>query len=205
VLSRLIGLADIDDKIWKGPERMDIRTLMILPPLALLAAGPAIAGPREDTLAGISRCAALPDDRTFLDCIYGAAQPIRARLGLPPAPANQVRLVPPAASSFPQSAMPPQAGTMQSTRAAGNSGGILGGLFGGDSLHMATYSFDRQGLFTITLSNGEVWRQDPNDTNYAHWSGKASDYPMTLVSGEFGKSRLDVRGEPGPYIVERVR
>ena len=185
---------------------MDIRTFMILPPLALLAAGPALAGPREDTLAGISRCAALPDDRTFLDCIYGAAQPLRLRLGLPPAPAAQVRLVPPAASSpLPQNATPPQAGTMQSTQASGNAGGVLGNLFGGDSLHMASYSFDRRGLFTLTLSNGEVWRQDPNDTNYAHWSGKASNYPVTLVSGEFGKSRLNVRGEPGPYIVERVR
>jgi hypothetical protein len=183
---------------------MDIRTFMILPPLALLAAGPALAGPREDTLAGISRCAALPDDRTFLDCIYGAAQPLRLRLGLPPAPAAQVRLVPTAASSLPPSATPAQAGTVQSTR-AGNSGGVLGSLFGADSLHMASYSFDRRGLFTVTLSDGEVWRQDPNDTNYAHWSGKASDYPVTLVSGEFGKSRLNVRGEPGPYIVERLR
>jgi hypothetical protein len=185
---------------------MDIRTLVILPTLALLAAGSALAGPREDTLAGISRCAALSDDRTFLGCIYGAAQPLRLRLGLPPAPAAQVRLVPPAASSpLPQNATPPQAGTMQSTQASGNAGGVLGNLFGGDSLHMASYSFDRRGLFTLTLSNGEVWRQDPNDTNYAHWSGKASNYPVTLVSGEFGKSRLNVRGEPGPYIVERVR
>jgi hypothetical protein len=184
---------------------MHIRTLMILPPLALLAAASAIAGPREDTLAGILRCAPLPDDRTFLDCIYGAAQPLRVQLGLPPAPAAQVRLVPPAASSsLPQSATPPQAGTVQSTR-AGNSGGVLGDLFSGSSLHMASYSFDRRGLFTVTLSNGEVWRQDPNDTNYAHWSSKASDYPVTLVSGEFGKSHLNVRGEPGPYIVEMVR
>ena len=184
---------------------MDIRSLMILPSLALLAAEPASAGPREDTLAGISRCAALPDDRTFLDCIYGAAQPLRLRLGLPPAPAAQVRLVPPAASSpLPQSVTPPQAGTA-STRAPGNAGGVLGSMFGGDSLHMASYSFDRRGLFTVTLSNGEVWQQDPNDTNYAHWSGKASNYPVTLISGEFGKSRLNVRGEPGPYIVERIR
>jgi hypothetical protein len=183
---------------------MDIRTLMILLSLALLAAEPALAGPREDTLAGISRCAALADDRAFLDCIYGAAQPLRLRLGLPPAPVAQVRLVP-AASSLPQSAMLPQAGTPQSTRAAGSSGGVLGGLFGRDSLHMASYSFDRRGLFTATLSDGEVWRQDPNDTNYAHWSGKASDYPVTVISGEFGKSRLNVRGEAGPYIVERVR
>jgi hypothetical protein len=170
----------------------------------LLAAVPAIAGPREDTLAGISRCAALPDDRTFLECIYGAAQPLRARLGLPPALDAQIRLVPPAAFASPQSAlsrpnMPP------TPRQQGGSGGMIASLFGNDSLRMASYSFDRRGLFTVTLNNGEVWRQDPNDTNYAHWSGKASDFPVKLIPGEFGKSRLDVRGEPGPYIVEKVR
>ena len=95
--------------------------------------------------------------------------------------------------------MPPAA------RQEGNGGGILGGLFGRDTLHMVSYSFDPRGLFIVTLSNGEIWRQDPNDTNFAHWSGKAANYPVTLTTGEFGKSRLDVRGEPGPYRVERVR
>jgi hypothetical protein len=180
------------------------RTVMIQSSLFLLAAVPAIAGPREDTLAGISRCAILPDDRTFLECIYGAAQPLRSRLGLPPALDAQVRLVPPPAPALPQSA--PQLTNMSpTTRAESNSGGVLSSLFGRDSLRMVSYSFDRRGLFTVTLSNGEVWRQDTNDTNYAHWSGKASDYPVTLVPGEFGKSRLDVRGQPGPYRVERVR
>ena len=82
---------------------------------------------------------------------------------------------------------------------------MLGTLFGRESLHMVSYSFDPRGLFIVTLSNGEVWRQDPNDTNYAHWSSKAENYPVTLTSGEFGKSRLDVRGEPGPYRVEKIR
>jgi hypothetical protein len=168
----------------------------------VLAAVPAVAGPREDTLAGISRCAVLPDDRTFLECIYGAAQPLRARLGLPPALDAQVRLVPPAA--LPQ-ATPPRADKPLAARQDGNSRGILGSLFGAESLHMASYRFDPRGLFTVTLSNGEAWRQDPNDTNYAHWSGKAANYPVTLTSGEFGKSRLDVRGEPGSYRVEMVR
>src|ERR1700723_420843 len=102
---------------------MSIRTLMILPSLALLAAGPAIAGPREDTLAGISRCAALPDDRAFLNCIYGAAQPLRARLGLPPALESQVRLVPPANPALPQ-AIPSPANVPPDPRQRSGSGGI---------------------------------------------------------------------------------
>jgi hypothetical protein len=48
-------------------------------------AGGALADPREDTQAGISRCVANRDNRAYLDCIYGAVQPLRAALRLPPA------------------------------------------------------------------------------------------------------------------------
>jgi hypothetical protein len=180
-----------------------LRPLFTILLLALLG-GPAFAGPREDTLAGISRCAGLPDDRTFLDCIYGAAQPMRAALGLSPALPAQQRLVPPADPGLARAAFPPQAG-VQNT--ASNAGG--GGWFSkssGPSLRMSAYSFDRRGLFTVTLSDGSVWRQDANDTNFAHFGGPASSYPVSILETDIpGKSRLDVRGENGPYLVVRVR
>src|SRR5580704_17815275 len=58
-------------------------------------AAPAMAAARDDVLYGISRCGGIANDRTWLDCVYGAAQPMRATLGLPPAPASQQALVPP--------------------------------------------------------------------------------------------------------------
>lgn len=173
-------------------------TIMSLLALTTLIS-PAWAGPREDTLSGISRCASLPDDRTFLDCIYGAAQPMRAKLGLVPAPASQQRLVPPTAPVLAQTP-PPSAGPAP---AAPQTAGILG-MFKGDGLHMAAYSFDKRGLFTVTLSDGTVWRQDVLDSNFAHFGGKASNYAVTLVDGGPGKSRMTVRGEGGPYLVERL-
>src|SRR5215470_9741862 len=72
---------------------------------------PAMAAPRDDVLYGVSRCGGIADDRTWLDCVYGAAQPMRAQLGLPPAPASQQRLVPAAIPGFapaPAQAMAPQ-------------------------------------------------------------------------------------------------
>lgn len=183
---------------------MSFRTAMLQSSFFMLAATSAMAGPREDALAGISRCATLSDDRTFLECLYGAAQPLRAELGLSPARDFQIRLVPPAVAALPQNT-PAHADMPRAARQEGNNVGLLGDLFGKNSLHMASYSFDPRGLFTVTLSNGDVWRQDANDTNYAHWSGKAANYPVTLTPGEFGKSRLSVRGEPGAYRVERVR
>ena len=181
-------------------------TLLLLP---VACASPVLAGPREDSLAGVSRCAALPDDRTFLDCVYGAMQPMRAALGLAPALPAQQRLVPPVDPSLARSSQSPRAQAAipppPAQPAAAKEGGLLSNMFAGGGLRMASYSFDRRGLFTVSLSDGSVWRQDTSDTNFAHFGGKASEYSVTLYPGDFGKARLDVRGEGGPYLVVRVR
>ena len=65
---------------------------------------PVLAGPREDVISGSQRCAVNADGRSWLDCYYGAAQPMRTQLGLPPAPASQLRLVPAAGYAPPPSA-----------------------------------------------------------------------------------------------------
>ena len=68
-------------------------------PLALLLlclATPVVADPRTDVLSTAARCNAIADYRVWLDCYYGAAQSMRALLGLAPAPPAQTRLVPPA-------------------------------------------------------------------------------------------------------------
>ena len=62
------------------------------PVLLLLVVQPAAARPRDDALAGAFRCAVIGDARQWLDCYYGAAQPVRAGLGLAPASASQIRL-----------------------------------------------------------------------------------------------------------------
>ena len=56
------------------------------------------ADARDDVLSAIARCNVIHDNRVWLDCVYGAQQPMRALLGLPPAPEYQQRLVPPAGS-----------------------------------------------------------------------------------------------------------
>jgi len=182
--------------------------------LSAICASPALAGPREDSLAGISRCASLPDDRTFLDCAYGAMQPLRAALGLPPALAAQQRLVPPVDPSLShnmappraQAALPPPPAALPPPPAApANNSGMFSGMFADSGLHMASYTFDRHGLFTVTLTDGSMWKQDANDTNFAHFGGKPAKYAVTLHPGDYGRSRMVVRGEDGTYVVERIR
>src|ERR1044072_1980610 len=61
-----------------------------------MLASPALADTRDDVLAAMQRCSVMQDDRTWLECTYGAQQLMRAKLGLQPAPDYQQRLVPPA-------------------------------------------------------------------------------------------------------------
>ena len=63
----------------------------------------AVAGPREDVKSASARCDGISDDHTWLNCYYGAAQPVRAELGLPPAPDAQQTLVPPTNQPAPES------------------------------------------------------------------------------------------------------
>lgn len=51
-------------------------------------------GVRNEVKAESLRCDSIADERTWLECYYGAAQPARADLGLPPAPVSQQSLVP---------------------------------------------------------------------------------------------------------------
>ena len=69
-----------------------MRRLWWIVPFVLLAAQPAASRPRDDALAGAFRCSVIADSRQWLDCYYGAAQPVRVALGLAPALAAQVRL-----------------------------------------------------------------------------------------------------------------
>jgi len=69
---------------------------------------------------------------------------------------------------------------------------------------MASYAFDPRGHFTVTLSDGEVWRQLDRDQSFADWRGPAADYYVT-ISGTDGAHYLSVKGGGGPYWIERLR
>jgi hypothetical protein len=166
--------------------------------LLLLQTAAAGAAPRDDMLSGIARCSSIADERSFLDCIYGAAQPVRAELGLPPASQEQTRLVPQA----PASALPPAANRAQ----PGQSRDLLGEFLGAGkpvapSLAMRSYVFNPDGFFTVTLSNGETWSQVRGDFYQAHWNKAAASYTVSVVTGAGGSFNLQVKGEAELYKV----
>ena len=169
--------------------------------LVLLPALPALAGPRDDVKAGTARCDAFADDRTWLDCYYGAAQPMRAQLGLAPAPNSQIVLVPQALPGVTTPA-PLQLGNTTANGRPGFFARLMTHTVvkAEPPTHMTAYTFDKAGIFTVTLANGEVWTQDNLDTTRAKWRGAPASLAVTIEPGP----KMKV-GAHELYSVVRVR
>jgi hypothetical protein len=174
-----------------------------------LAPGLAFADAREEVVSGLTRCAGLTDDRQWLDCYYGAAQPMRAWLGLTPAPQAQLKLL----QTQPQpAALPPTV-----SRATVRSGpppmpkrsGILD-VFGGDDVvnnaPVKSYEVANDG-FTVTLPDGQVWKQTEADAakNPARWRQPATSMRVTIRQGAMHSFNLVLNDENQHYKVKRIR
>jgi len=176
------------------------------------------ADTRDDVVSGIGRCAVMHDNRVWLDCVYGAVQPMRAQLGLQPVPEFQQRLVPP-----PQLGMapppPPAAAAAAPTRApvpAPNAArvasksrpkvgfwkNLLGDAPPVTVSRMSSYSFDKNGGFLVTLDNGQQWRQTEVEGGTARWTREASAYEVTISPGTFGTYYLRTSEGPQTYKVQ---
>jgi hypothetical protein len=171
---------------------------------------PVQADTRSNILATFNRCGVFSDDRTWLNCIYGAVQPMRTQLGLPPAPASQTNLVPgdiPTSQtpSPPSPSLPPPPAVRQQ-----NSGGesftsfLMGGQPVLTNMSLTAYSINKDGLFTVTLANGEVWYEVEGGP-LAHWHGPASHYRASISKGSLDSFNFIIVGEGIQYKVRRVR
>jgi hypothetical protein len=165
----------------------------------LLSGGAALADPtRDQVMSGAARCDAITDNRTWLDCFYGSAQPMRAELGLPAAPPNQVWLVPRDNGQRPRVATAP----------AQEDGGFLGDLFGNlkyGNQHMRDYRFKGDGTFVVSLANGQVWQQIGDAAVRAKWDKPPEGYVVDIYSAVLGGYNMRVRGESRSYKVRLVR
>jgi hypothetical protein len=167
---------------------------------------PVQADTRSDILASFNRCGVFSDNRTWLNCVYGAVEPMRNELGLPPAPASQTNLVP-NASLMPQVAPTPAAAPTPARRNDDN-GGFFSFLVGGQpiltNVPLTTYNVDHDGLFTITLTNGQVWREQEGGPT-PHWRGPASRYMASITKGALDSDNLVIVGEGITYKAKRIR
>lgn len=180
--------------------------------LLCLLAPAALADTRDDVLAGIGRCGAIHDDRTWLDCVYGAQQPMREKLNLPPAPEFQQRLVPPPASmpvATPRYDVPPPAAAPRTaSRALPKHPGFFSTLLGSAPptavSRMTDFRFDKNGAFIVTLENGQTWRQTDPEVGQVNWNKSPGAYVVTIVPQAFGSYSLKVNDSTQLYKVQRV-
>jgi hypothetical protein len=182
----------------------------------LLLVRPVLADTRDDVLSGIQRCSAIQDDRTWLNCTYGAQQPMRARLGLPPAPLFQQRLVPPPSyNAAPYNAAPPlppppmasygAPGVQPAPRPAPHHDASFMQILSGTAKPMvvstlARITFDSQKLFTATLQNGQVWRQVNAGARMARIKPGAR---ITITPGALWSYNLQADGGPSYKVEQR--
>ena len=182
-----------------------------------LAPAPVLADAREDVVNAMTRCASLTDDRQWLDCYYGAAQPMRSQLGLPPAPASQLRLLQmqttaPAAAPAASVALPATV-----SRAAVRSGpppmpkrsGIFDVFGGSDVVNNApiqSYEVTAKG-FTVTLPDGQVWKQTEEDASKfpVDWRDPATSMRVTISQGALHSFNLVMGEETRHHKVTRIR
>jgi hypothetical protein len=241
---------------------------LLVPAVAGLATA-AEARPRDDALSGAFRCATIADSRMWLDCYYGAAQPVRASLGMAPALAAQLKLAasPPSggvprdeavrdevmsgaancirvaaerpwldcyyAAALPMrvqlglaapQALPkpvpvpaPQLASAAPARPAGpppmpRSAGLFAVMFDDvkpivHSMPMQSYTMSKEGTFTVTLIDGQVWQQADEDQVYhpARWRKQASEMLVTIAPGVMHTFNMKVTGESRSYKVRRIK
>lgn len=158
--------------------------------VGILTPAPTSAGIREEILSNAAKCEQIASDREWLDCYYGAAQSMRSRLGLPPAPQAQTR-------NFSAT----QQDTTVNTRPADAQN--LNQI----SARLISFSIGANGTFTATLSNNQVWQQLAGDTTFAHWTKSPRDfhYNIEITRGALGSFDFRVIGIPGSFKVRRLQ
>lgn len=192
-----------------------MRKLLFAAMLAIGAGAPGmvLADAREDVVRSMTRCAAYTDDRQWLECYYGAAQPMRAWLGLPPAPQSQLKLLQ-GESSAPLSASLPSTVTRAAVRTGPPPPPKRSGIFdvfgGSDVVNntpIQSYEISRGGNFVVTLPDGQVWRQTDDDAskNPVRWNKPASSMRVTISQGAVHTFNLVLNDENVHHKVTRIR
>ena len=140
--------------------------------------------------------------------MYGAQQPMRARLGLPPAPEFQQRLVPATQlGASPRATLPATSPVAKPLprKKPGFFESLVGDAPPYAVSRMASYRYLKGGAFVVTLENGQEWRQTDADGGTVLWTKKPSAYLAKITSGSFGNFTLSTDDSPRSYRVERIR
>ena len=197
--------------------------------LGLWPACGASADPRDDALSAVLRCSDMSDKAQRLVCYDSAAVRVPGALRAPPvsAPAAEpvastVPSPPPVAadrrrsSSFItrilglESKRAPQTTPAQfGSESIANGGAtafpnaIAGDTVDRISARLTAYEF-ADGYMTVTLDNGQMWRQTPDSQPVGHLTKPARAYSAVIGRGN-GNYAMKLGGLAGTISVRRIR
>jgi hypothetical protein len=188
-----------------------LRRIFLVTTVLLTASSPALA---ESLQAQLGRCVRITGLLQRLACYDGVVKdagivapssgrqvPASPTASIPPAPvapmmaapglasAAPVNRVPSATSSFGSESLP------QARRPPSGSAKTI-------TTGVASLSFDGTGHFTVTLDNGQVWRQLPGDMSILRQTQVGS---VRIARSVFGSYDLSLPGQHASYRVERLR
>jgi len=216
-------------------KRGVIETAMISRSLAalavfFLASAAAHAGPQDDLIAAIGKCASLTDGTARLTCYDQVAAQAKTLAAAPTQPVAAQPAAPPMQAA---AQTPPVSQKDESWFG-------LGSLFGGDSrppaqqttpqqfgsealapppaapgqatpepldsitATVSDFAYNPYGRFTVFLENGQIWQQNQGDTDQAHFNKNSKDQ-VTISRGFIGSYNLVIAGHKGLYKVKRIK
>jgi hypothetical protein len=180
------------------------------------------AGPREDLVDGVAKCATVTDNTARLACYDALTPVVKAAEAAPPAPSPPA----PTASAAPGDATPwydpfHVFGTSPSQQ-------VRPEQFGAENLAppppppgqpaaapaeplaldnitagVSDYSFNPFGKFVVFLDNGQIWRQLDGDGGKAHF--KPGKNAITISRGILDTYDLTVNDGVATFKVKRVK
>ena len=196
--------------------------------LFLLFAGAASADPRDDALVAVLRCSGMSDTVQRLACYDSVAVRVPGALSAPVAPAASAApaAAPAAVTPAPRKSKssffsrmlgldnrrPPQTTAEQfGSESIANGGasaipfGVAGDTVNQISARLTEYEF-ANGYVTVSLDNGQVWRQASSDQPLGHLSKPARAYVAVIRRGRSGDSYAMTLGNlAGTISVRRIR
>lgn len=168
--------------------------------LLLMGAG-ATAAMAQDSLPGqLTACVAITGVLQRLACYDRVAHSISPAIAprSVPAPKPMARTAPPAAYAAAPLAMAPPAGLgserLPQTVAAQRNQELIAAV--------TSVSYDPRGRFTVTLDNGQVWRQLAGDTSVLQGTHIST---VRISRGALGSYDLNVIGRNASYRVLRLQ
>ncbi len=194
--------------------------------VVLLAGGQAQAGPRDDVVDVLAKCTDVTDREARIECYDRAAPQLRAAAGLPPVGQVPTQTpLPVQTEAAPQQAAPPPP---EASPPPPQEGSFLGSLdpFGADApaaplpAQMAYQPIGQEILpltigvtdydvvpgvpFTVTLANGQVWRERNGHSETPPFKSDGRNY-VRIEHGLIGGYDLYLVGYGRLYKVMRVK